>query len=402
MFKYDWFIRFRWSMIATEILIIFGSGLYLNNPVAGLKIFLIALVLVASNIYGTLLIKENKYEKQVIGSWLILDILILTIVLQDTGGAKNPFTLLYLLNTVLAAVFLPNVWIWITTVVSSLAFATLFLLSDALSHEHIIANHDTDMSHHLYGMLFSHIAVATLIAYFLSKIISEQKLKDLKMESLRNIAQQQQKLANLTAITANSLHELGSPLSTIELICHELSRKDSANSDFSEDLKLLVSESNRCKETLATLSAQIGHFTSDGLGTIMLSKLVNNIIDTKIPIELKQSDYDVELAKAHAYALQIAIKSLIKNGYEASKKSINLNIKTSEYFVEIEIVDQGCGMSPEVLARLGEPFFSTKDKGSGMGLGIYIAKLTLEQIGATISFESKISFGTKVLIKFPL
>ena len=77
----------------------------------------------------------------------------------------------------------------------------------------------------------------------------------------------------------------------------------------------------------------------------------------------------------------ISIKSYNQNGY-----------------VFIEIQDDGCGMDDETLEKLFEPNFSTKS--TGMGLGLAITKKSLDDMGASINFESKIDFGTKVIIKF--
>jgi two-component system sensor histidine kinase RegB len=71
----------------------------------------------------------------------------------------------------------------------------------------------------------------------------------------------------------------------------------------------------------------------------------------------------------------------------------------------LDIVDEGSGMAPEVLARVGEPFFSTKPPGSGsgagMGLGLFLARTFAEQLGGGLVVESRPGLGTKVQLSWP-
>jgi len=69
--------------------------------------------------------------------------------------------------------------------------------------------------------------------------------------------------------------------------------------------------------------------------------------------------------------------------------------------VRIVVADEGPGMSADVLARAGEPFFTTKAPGSGMGLGLFLARSLAEQLGGTLSLDSTTGRGTRATLELP-
>jgi two-component system sensor histidine kinase RegB len=70
--------------------------------------------------------------------------------------------------------------------------------------------------------------------------------------------------------------------------------------------------------------------------------------------------------------------------------------------IRIEVEDSGPGMSPDILARAGEPFFTTKDPGRGMGLGLFLTRVVLERIGGSVAIDSTPGQGTRVVLNVPV
>jgi two-component system sensor histidine kinase RegB len=97
-----------------------------------------------------------------------------------------------------------------------------------------------------------------------------------------------------------------------------------------------------------------------------------------------------------------AIRGLAKNALEASEAPVTLSITRAGEQVSVSIRDQGPGMSPEVLARVGEPFFTTKPTGSGMGLGVFLARTLAERFGGALDMESEPGRGSLVVLRLPL
>ena len=98
------------------------------------------------------------------------------------------------------------------------------------------------------------------------------------------------------------------------------------------------------------------------------------------------------------------VKGLIKNGLDASDEvsPVFLRCFCDEKFLYFEVKDQGCGMDAEISARATEPFFTTKEPGRGLGLGLFLAQNLAEQFGGELVIDSKKQGGTTVTISLAL
>jgi two-component system sensor histidine kinase RegB len=98
-----------------------------------------------------------------------------------------------------------------------------------------------------------------------------------------------------------------------------------------------------------------------------------------------------------------ALRAVLSNALEATPRPGQVQVRAREEqgAWRLEILDQGSGMTPEVLAHAGEPFFSTKPTGSGMGLGLFLARTFAEQLGGELRVDSSPGQGTCVLLSWP-
>ena len=110
--------------------------------------------------------------------------------------------------------------------------------------------------------------------------------------------------------------------------------------------------------------------------------------------------------------LEQVIVNLVVNACDAIAEGGQITVTTenvdrpteggdSESFVRLSVTDTGTGMNDETLLQIFEPYFTTKNRGKGTGLGLYTAKQTIEQFSGTIEVESVIDFGTTFRIDFP-
>ncbi len=97
-----------------------------------------------------------------------------------------------------------------------------------------------------------------------------------------------------------------------------------------------------------------------------------------------------------------AIGNLLQNALQASSSRVTLTAApTADGRIRLTVVDRGEGMSPEQLGRAGEPFFTTKPAGSGTGLGLFVARSSIEQLGGSLSLSSGVGQGTTATIVLP-
>jgi signal transduction histidine kinase len=98
-----------------------------------------------------------------------------------------------------------------------------------------------------------------------------------------------------------------------------------------------------------------------------------------------------------------ALAALVKNALDATEgdQPILLKAESSGDSIRFAVRDRGVGMTPEVMDRVLEPFFTTKPAGKGMGLGAFLAHLFVQRLGGHLSFESKPGEGCTAVMELP-
>lgn len=367
-----WLIRLRWCALAFGLYAFYGNH---SSVLIGCGIALLISNLVAS----------KALTKKTIPAILLIDILLLTLVLSVTGGPANPFSVLYLVHITLTAAVLGANWTWIIACVSVAAFGSLFLF-DTASHAH-----HGSFSDHLKGMWIAFALASALITYFVSKILTELKEKELEMLDMRLELEKNSKFASLVTLSAGAAHELGTPLSTIALITSELARTN--NQEIKEDVKILESEVQRCKNILEEMRTQ-----ADLASTEQWQLVSHEEIKQKISQEIQLTSLP-NPCYLPIFSLAKTLKLLISNAKDAKAESILLSAKLENSFINFEVKDTGTGMAQTILDRATEPFFTTKTK--GMGLGLFLARVFCEQLGGRLNIESTPYQGSTVSVIFP-
>ncbi len=122
---------------------------------------------------------------------------------------------------------------------------------------------------------------------------------------------------------------------------------------------------------------------------------------TGIDIE-RYLDPDLPAILLHSDSLQAALMNLVKNAIEAMEDGGQLWVRTAPTLdgVALELIDTGCGVDDTTLLHMFEPFYSTKDGGSGLGLPT--ARKIIEAHGGRISVQSEVGRGTKFVLEFPV
>jgi two-component system sensor histidine kinase RegB len=102
-------------------------------------------------------------------------------------------------------------------------------------------------------------------------------------------------------------------------------------------------------------------------------------------------------------AVSRALRGVIHNALQASHEgqSVELRVACDAQRCELLVRDSGSGMEPAVLAHAGEPFFTTKEPGRGMGLGLFLTRAVFERLGGSLAIESHTGTGTQVVLSLP-
>jgi len=345
------------------------------------------------------------------GLVLGLDILLLTGLLYESGGAANPFTAIYLVHITLAALVLRGLWAWALGLLSVAGFGLLFFWN---VHVHSLAHMDhgadSGVSLHLVGMWVAFTITAGLIAAFVGRITNALRQRDAELIALRDLTARQARLAALTTLAAGVAHELGTPLGTIAIAAKELQRTAEKMgpqcAGIYQDATLIREEVNRCRRILDQMAGPSGSTLGEAFEPLVWADFERDLTDGLSEEDLARLDCQWPVTPCSAIprkGLTRALRALLSNALEATPRPGQVKIQAvlEESGWRLEIIDQGSGMTPEVLAHAGEPFFSTKPAGSGMGLGLFLARTFAEQLGGELQVESHPGLGTRVQMRCP-
>jgi two-component system sensor histidine kinase RegB len=171
-----------------------------------------------------------------------------------------------------------------------------------------------------------------------------------------------------------------------------------------EDAGLIRSELERCRSILNQLAATAGQTGGEAPVEVTMEQLIDDVLGTVPEQDRSRITVSAEPRGAHVVriprnaVLQLT-HNLIENALEASDKTVDIEVNVEASRMRIVVRDRGPGMSDEVMRRVGEPFFSTKPVGSGLGLGVFIARSLSEQMGGRLDLESRPGRGTSAVVE---
>ncbi|MGE5354114.1 MAG: [Fe-Fe] hydrogenase large subunit C-terminal domain-containing protein [Acidobacteriota bacterium] len=236
-------------------------------------------------------------------------------------------------------------------------------------------------------------------------------------DELKNTQEQlhsAEKLASIGQLAAGVAHEINNPLGTIllysSMLRNEWSRVSGCN-QYTEDLNMIIDETNRCKNIVANLL----NFARQGklrltkinvwelLSKIMKAFSINPVYkDVKIVME---NTADEPVIEADADQIKEVFLNVLNNAFESFEdkkdKNISLRVMKQNDNLVVEFMDTGCGIPKENIGKLFTPFFTTKKMGKGTGLGLAIVYGIIKMHRGDIGVQSKPGEGTTFTIKLP-
>jgi len=350
---------------------------------------------IGTNIFLHFQTKDNQLDNLQSTIYLAYDIIQLGVLLYLTGGVTNPFIIIIIVPSVFSSKYLN-----LRTSIF-LASLTLFILL-IISFYYLELPHPKEHYFHVPGYYFFSIPLAVSICliflvYFGIKFGNEYRIRKEALDNIQIEMAKEHELVSLGGQAAAAAHSLGTPLSTISLIAKELKEELGKNSKYSNDINLLVSQSNRSNEILKSLTLN-PHIKdeflknklslNDYLSAIILS--YEEISEKKFILINKDDNFSIKFSRS--LEINYGLRNFIGNANKFSNYSIEVTIKSDEKFSEILIQDDGPGFPEDIIDKLGEPYIRTssnKDESKiGLGLGTFIGKTLLEKNNAKVEFNN--------------
>jgi two-component system sensor histidine kinase RegB len=415
--NFGWLLRLRWAAVLGQLITVLfvWAVLRIDLPV-GLLVAIIGFT-AATNLGFWMARPRDRQETLrndkgtwALGSIMTMDVVTLTAMLYLSGGVANPFIVFYLVNIALAAVLLSPRWSWFVVGLALACYTGLFAVStEGLNHggAGVVG---ISRVRFFEGMFVASAIAAATVVYFITRLTAELAVLDDALNQARQRKVRGDQLAGLATLAAGAAHELATPLSTIAIVAKELERElqtAAVSPDVVDDLRLIRSELQKCRVILDHMSADAGETMGEPLSPIRIDRLID-----LATCELGGSDrvlvtLSEELASSTLFVpprtLSQSIRSLVKNALDASDDDATIALRVQEDgdSLRISVTDPGHGIAPEELSHVVEPFYTTKEPGKGMGLGLFLARTVCERLGGRLEIISTVGQGTVATIVLP-
>ncbi len=393
-------IKIRWIAILGQLTAILTVFLIFKVNILIVPLLFALLISIFVNIFSyTLQKKDNIISDKLAFIFLLYDTLQLGFLLYLTGGIFNPFCILIIAPVIISATYLPAFW---TVILSFFSIIQIIFLN--FYHISLQFN-DIFVIPIIYqqGLIVSLIITIIFISVYAYLFASSSREMHAALSETKLQLSNQKKITEVGSLSAAAVHELSTPLNTIYLILNDFmkNKKLIKNLGILKDTEILKSEADRCKEILLKLSKNPLNLKDSFLKKIKISDII------KINFEKFNSDKELKVYNNQSKSekeilfkdeIMYALGNLIQNSILYSQKVVSVKLDFDNDYYNIQISDDGLGFPKEILDRLGQPYVSGNEQ--GMGLGIFISKNLIENIGGKIYIYNSKEKGAVVNIKF--
>ena len=398
--RLDTLVRLRWLAVAGQaIAVLFvAEGLGFPLPIVG------CLALIGLSAAVNLSLRLRFSQTLRIGQWpasllLAYDLTQLGALLFLTGGLDNPFAFLLLVPVIVSATTLPP---RATIVLGAMVVATASLL--AVYHWPLpwyVGASLTIPLAYTAGVWVALVLACAFTGIYTFSVAEEARQLARALTATEMVLAREHHLSALDGLAAAAAHELGTPLATIALVAKEMEREMAADDARREDLALIRSQSQRCREILGRLTT-LSWRGDEHLARVPLSHLIEEVVapyrafTVEIVVAPPSGEGAEPVGRRNPAVIQ-GLANLVENAVDFARHKVTVATEWNAGDVAVAITDDGPGFAAGILERIGEPYVTTRGPGSvptdpeagGLGLGFFIAKTLLERSGARLTLGNR-------------
>jgi two-component system sensor histidine kinase RegB len=355
-------------------------------------LLLASVVLLAANIQAIRRLSVPRpVGSRVLLGQLALDVGVLSTFLLLSGGPDNPFIVLYLVHVAMGAVMLPARFASVLTGFVVTCYGALHLSQWPLHLErHALGEPALLVAGNLVALTIS----AVTVTYFIVGLASTLRWREKLLRESQERTARTDRLRSVGTMAAGAAHELNTPLSTIGLRLRRVTRRHE-DSDTVGDLDAIRSQLERCNDIVQQLLIGAGDPSASHLMRGALVDFVDDAVGmwshgNGVDVELSDESDEAEVEVPRTAFVQ-GLVNLLENAREAQHEASNdvpieIELVHKRGFATVIVRDHGAGL-PDDSDRVGEPFFTTK--ATGTGLGVFVARAVADGSGGGLRYVSR-------------
>ena len=405
-------VRLRWLAVLGQLLAVLVAWLGLGFPFpVGACLVVIACSALLNLLFEMRRERALRLTPSLAFFLLVFDVVQVCALLFLTGGAENPFLMLVIGPVVISASTLPGRY------TAMLAMLVALLVSGlAIAHYPLPWFRGTRLVLPDLYVMANWVAVLVTLGFtviYTWRVSEENRELADALTATELALEREQHLSALDGLAAGAAHELGTPLATIALVAKEMERDLREGDPALEDVALIRSQAQRCREILQRLTSLSAE--DEQLAWLEVDELVDEVVaphrefGVEIVEDVKGEGHP-PVMRRNAGVLH-GLGNLVENAVDFARSRVDVAARWNGRDVTLTIRDDGPGFPPELAGRIGEPYISRRGEGGetaarqggGLGLGVFIAKTLLERSGASVtvtdaSFEGR---GAEVRVAWP-
>ena len=414
------FVQFRWGLISFEALALLAGWLVHYQVSSWPLLGLLLLTHISTNLLPYWLAASRVPLKVIYLLCCTLDVLILGCLLALSGGVSNGLVAMLLLPVAVSAVMLPGRSCYVIAALAIGCYSLLLQVGDLsipdidtlltqTEQQAAHAGHTMHAGHggaegfnqHMQQMWWAFAISALLISWFIS---AQARLNQIKSKKISELQQQQirnEQMLALATFAANAAHDLASPIQTMQLLADELVQE--SNSAGASELQQQL---QRCQQIVQQLRRDAGSLRQDEtdqplcqLTEAAIARWLNS--RPEINLNKKNSLIADDFILKDSQGFSAALLNILDNAADASlannNNTLEVQLTLNAKGLQIQVRDFGEGLSDSRLAELGK---LPQQSEQGLGIGQFLANMSIERLGGSISRQNA-GNGTQTLITMP-
>lgn len=313
----------------------------------------------------------------------IFDIVFISALVYISFGIYSYLNLIYLFPIFFSSFLIKTKKIYLFPAISAVLYSSVYYSYGILFERGSFLN----ISLHLFAF--------GLVAFAGDNLKTRMEQQELYIKRLEEEKIKMQSLEQLYRVSADLAHELRNPLASISAAVQFLNEGRTDR----QFIDMLMTDTNRLTGLVNDflLFARPADAPKEEVDlSALLAMLINNQDSNK---KIIFTDAANAVITANRILMELAVNNIIRNAAEAAKTTVKVALLKEPKEINIEVEDDGSGISEDIRNKIFEPFFTTKANGTGLGLAI--ARRIITGFGGTVLADTSVLGGAKFLITFP-